>query len=463
MTNNALHPVGRNQETGNEFLFGTDGIRGEARNLLKGNLIKEVGYCTHYVLPKKGPILIGQDSRESSGQIVSELSAGLMANGRDVFTIGLCPTPTIPHLIKSIDAAGGLMVSASHNPPKDNGIKIFDSNGEKISSDKQKFLEASLQKRIAFDETLTLGNAYSRNDLLKDYKESLLGTVRIDSLNKIPIVLDLCWGSATACGKEIFTALGAKVICINSQPNGRKINVNCGSTNLSDIKKAVQETNSQMGFAFDGDADRVIAIDKKGRVLDGDHILYLWGSNLQEKAILPKQRLVATMMSNLGFEKAWVKRGGVLERTAVGDKYVHETMLKTQASLGGEQSGHILTKINGLCGDGLLTALQLANMCNEKGIELSDWLDESFTPYPQRLINIPLAPHIKDSFTTKSESFQSIIKKAQLELGNEGRIFIRKSGTESLLRVMIESQDSQLVEEWAHKISKTASEEISKM
>ncbi len=458
MVVNRKNLIGGQQYQKDLKFFGTDGIRGDAEELLNTELVQKLGFLCSQVLAKDGPILIGQDSRTSSQRISYDLTFGLNSTGKEVWLLGICPTPTIPLLIRKHKASGGLMISASHNQPKDNGIKIFDSNGEKISSDKENIIENRLQEKVVIYQNKK--NYINRYDLLQDYEDSLIQTVGQEILKDVPIVLDLCWGSATACSVKVFQSLGAKVTSINASPDGRKINVNCGSTHLKNIKKAVLETKAEMGFAFDGDADRMIAIDRKGRVMDGDHILYLWGSSLKEENLLPEQRLVSTVMSNLGFEKAWCKKGGQLERTPVGDKHVHQAMVKTKASLGGEQSGHILSKLNNLCGDGLLTSLQIAGICKKKGIYLSNLLDQSFTPYPQELMNIAIDDYVSNEYIENSERFQKLIEKAKLDLGEDSRIFIRKSGTESLLRVMIESTDKVSLKYWISAIGKKASEEF---
>ncbi len=451
--------ISRENRKDNIIFFGTDGIRGKAETLFTNELLQKLGFLSDQVLPKKKPILIGQDSRLSSQRIANELADGLMASGREVWLLGLCPTPAVAFLIRKNHAAGGFMISASHNPPEDNGIKIFDSNGEKLSSQKQSLIEKGLQAKKTIRSN-TRKNCICRYDLLKEYEKSLIQSIPIDDFEGASIVLDLCWGSATACGENLFRSLGAKVTCINAKPNGRKINVNCGSTHLEDIKKAVLETNSEMGFAFDGDADRMIAIDGRGRVVDGDNILYLWGSELKEKNALPEQRLVATVMSNLGFEKAWVDQGGILERAAVGDQNVRKVMVEKKAILGGEQSGHILSTLNGLSGDGLLTALQLSNICKKKALRLEDLFDQSFKAFPQKLINVPVSPIFSQQSLIQSEKFQASIKKAEQEMGGGGRVFVRKSGTESILRVMVESIDESIVEFWSSTISNIASEEF---
>ncbi|WP_241433974.1 MULTISPECIES: phosphoglucosamine mutase [unclassified Prochlorococcus] len=452
------HAGGRNKHKDIIF-FGTDGIRGNAKRLFTNQLIYKIGFWCNKILSNQGPILIGQDSRSSSSRISNGLADSLTSQGREVWLLGLCPTPAVPLLIKKYNLSGGLMISASHNPPEDNGIKIFDANAKKISTEKQRIIDAGLQKEKVINSGRK-GDVINRHEILKDYEESLLKTIGLENFGKIPIVLDLCWGSATACGEKIFKTLGSKVTCINAKPDGGKINVNCGSTHLNQLIKAVIESNSEMGFAFDGDADRMIAVDRKGRVVDGDNILFLWGSDLQDKKKLKNQRLIATVMSNLGFEKDWQKRGGILQRTPVGDTHVHQAMIDSKADLGGEQSGHILSRLNDLSGDGLLTAIQLSKICKCKGMQLSDLLDQSFTPYPQRLINIPLGSDSSEDNIYGSEKLSTLIADVQSDIGNEGRVLVRKSGTEPLLRVMIESMDKFLIESWASKISKLAQEEL---
>ncbi len=451
--------IGGENEKQKLIFFGTDGIRGNAETLLTNELAQKIGFCCSQILSEKSPILIGYDSRCSNKRITSALTAGFTLANREVWILGVCPTPAIPFLIKKHRIAGGIMISASHNPPEDNGIKIFDSNGNKISLKKQKIIDKALQEKIKIDSQDKCSYIL-RNDLLQDYEKSILQTINIQDFNNKHILLDLCWGSATSCGEKIFKSLGAKVTSLNSKPDGKRINVNCGSTNLKQIQTAMIETNAHMGFAFDGDADRLIGIDHKGRVMDGDHILYLWGSHLQEKNMLREQRLVATVMSNLGFEKAWIKRKGKLTRTHVGDKYVHQEMLSTKASLGGEQSGHILSTINDLSGDGLLTALQISSICIQKGINLSEWLDESFEPYPQVLINVPLINNITNKNLENSARFKTSIEKARVKINDHGRIVIRKSGTEPLLRIMVESIDKILVNSIIENIRKVTFEEL---
>ena len=235
---------------------------------------------------------------------------------------------------------------------------------------------------------------------------------------------------------------------LHGKPDGSRINVDCGSTQLDLLRAAVIRKGAEMGFAFDGDADRVLAVDEKGRIIDGDHILYLWGSTLQDRGELPENRLVATVMSNLGFERDWAKRGGVLERTPVGDQHVHSTMVSTGATLGGEQSGHILSAKHGLCGDGIMTALQVATICNGKKLTLSEWRDESFHAFPQKLVNISLTKAAQQKNWKDCEPIINAVSKAEAAMGEDGRVLLRASGTEPLFRVMVEAKSQEEVDSW---------------
>lgn len=446
-------PIGKEIAT-----FGTDGIRGKAGTVLTPDLILQLGYWSSHVLPKEGPVLIGQDSRQSGDMFTAALTAGLAAAGREVWLLGLCPTPAVSYLIKRLKASGGLMVSASHNPPEDNGIKIFDENGVKINSKKQLFIKSNLSKELSnknFAKAVnSFGKAYQRHDLLETYEEGLLNSANDKRLDGVQIILDLCWGSATASGAKLFQALGADLTVINGKPDGNRINVCCGSTHLDPLREAVVEKGAEMGFAFDGDADRMLAVDGKGRVLDGDHVLYLWGTTLKERGELPQNRLIATVMSNLGFEKDWKAKGGLLQRTAVGDQNVYEAMVSTGAALGGEQSGHILSATHGLCGDGLLSAIQLATFCRDKNLTLEEWREQSFKAFPQKLVNIPIPKLENQKSWEDCEPIKEALFKAHSSIGKDGRILLRASGTEPLLRLMVEAKDQRSVDLWASQLTK---------
>ena len=259
--------------------------------------------------------------------------------------------------------------------------------------------------------------------------------------------MDTCHGSATSCAEKIFKRLGAKTFVINDIPDGSKINVNCGSTFLEPLKKAIDEYQADMGFSFDGDADRVIGVDSFGNVMDGDHILFLWGRELLAEHKLSNKLLISTVMANLGFEKAWNNLGGILFRTEVGDKFIYQEISRQKAQLGGEQSGHILSNINNYSGDGILTALQISNYCKMKQINLNQWLNTSFSPYPQKLTNLPLPFKIKTLNSSLKHSIDQIINKTLDKTSDPCRIFVRPSGTEPLLRILVEAKHKDLVKD----------------
>ncbi len=436
--------------------FGTDGIRGRVGTSVTPALALQVGYWTGVVLQADGPVVIGTDSRRSGPMLVAALSAGLMAAGREVWQLGLCPTPAVPGTIRRQGAAGGLMVSASHNPPHDNGIKVFGASGAKLVAARQRAIEAGLQGRTAPPPLAGNGREVPRPDLLAAYVDSLRASTGGQRLDGCRVVLDLCWGSATACGEELFRSLGAEVLVLHGEPDGERINQGCGSTHLEPLKRAVLESGADMGFAFDGDADRMLAVDGRGRVVDGDHTLYLWGSALRRAGQLPDDRLVATVMSNLGFERAWQASGGVLERTDVGDQHVHAAMEALGAGLGGEQSGHILSARHGMSGDGLLSALQVATLIHGAGLKLDEWMDGSFQPYPQRLVNVTVPNRQRRQQWQDCEPLRLAVAEAEAAMAGHGRVLVRASGTEPLLRVMVEAAEQSQVDHWTDRLAAEA-------
>ena len=459
MASPAFHPL--NSPDPSQVSFGTDGLRGHVGTAITSTLALQVGFWCGQILPSDGPVLIGMDSRTSGSMLVSALAAGLTAAGREVWTLGLCPTPAVPGLIRRFGAAGGLMVSASHNPPEDNGIKVFGSTGSKLGSALQARIEAGLRGEVpTSSHGKSFGVLHQRSDLLDLYKLDLLKSVKHQRLDGVPIVLDLCWGSATACGAAVFAELGADVTVLHGEADGERINVDCGSTQLEPLRRAVLEHGAAMGFAFDGDADRMLAVDGRGRIVDGDHVLFLWGSVLQDGGVLPDQRLVATVMSNLGFERAWQARGGQLDRTPVGDQHVHAAMVSSGAALGGEQSGHILSSAHGLSGDGVLTALQLATLCHGKGITLADWLDSSFEAYPQKLVNVRVPDRARRKAWAECQPLAALVQEAELSMAADGRVLVRASGTEPLLRVMVEAADPKAVDHWTQRLAEAADQHL---
>ena len=445
-------------------IFGTDGIRGRFNEEITFSLAYKVGYALGANLENNNPILIGRDTRISGDILLQAITKGICASGKKFINLGICPTPAIPFLIKKEKLSGGIMISASHNPPEYNGIKIFDHNGQKITkileNKIQKLIEDSNQNISVFSKEISLK---TNKKLLKLYMKSLIETMGGENLSGMKIILDTCYGSATTCAKNIFQNLGADVRVINNSKNGLKINMNCGSTNLEPLKKALRESSADMGFSFDGDADRVIGLDSKGNVLNGDHILFLWGRELMGQKTLTNNLLISTQMANLGFENAWNKIGGILYRTNVGDKYVHEAIKKKKAVLGGEQSGHILSKINNYSGDGILTALQISKYCKKKNTTLTDWLKSSFQPFPQKLTNINLDFNINKIKPKNKTLIDQTIENFQESYSDNCRIYIRPSGTEPLMRVLVEAKNQKKVNYLSSEITNKLFLEINKI
>ena len=447
-----------------QSIFGTDGIRGKFNEEITYSLAYKVGYSLGLTLENNNPILIGRDTRISGNILLQAIATGINASGKKFINIGICPTPAVPFLIKKEKMSGGIMISASHNPPSYNGIKIFDHHGQKIS----KNWEYKIQKLI---EDLNHNTSVQTNEislqpnkeLMDIYIQSLIETMGDVNLSGMKIILDTCYGSATTCAQNIFQNLGADVRVINNSKNGLKINMNCGSTNLEPLKKALEKNPADMGFSFDGDADRVIGLDSEGNELNGDHILFLWGRELKEQKILKNNLLISTQMANLSFEKTWNKIGGIFHRTDVGDKYVYDAIKEKNAVLGGEQSGHILSKINNFCGDGILTAIQISKYCKKKNITLSDWLKSSFDPFPQKLSNINLDFNINKINKQSKSLINQTIKNYQAIYSDNCRVFIRPSGTEPLIRVLVEAEELKRVDYLSGEITTKLNLEINKI
>jgi phosphoglucosamine mutase len=439
-------------------LFGTDGIRGKVGEILTAPLALQIGFWTGIVLTNhathSGPIILGQDSRNSSDMLAMALSAGLTAAGVEVWYLGLCPTPCVAHLTSISQAVGGVMISASHNPPEDNGIKVFGANGNKLPQALQLEIEAGLRGISALGMIQrNPGRHYARPELVADYADSLKKPFQNRlNLQGMKVVLDLAWGAAVGLAPSVFKAMGAEVISLHNKADGDRINVNCGSTHLELLQTTVVENGADFGFGFDGDADRVLAVDNLGRKVDGDYILYLWGSDLKAKQQLPDDLIISTVMANLGFERAWKQIGGKLTRTAVGDQYVQAEMMKTGGMLGGEQSGHILCRHYGITGDGLLTALHIAALVKESGVSLGELIDSSFQTYPQILKNVRVEDRNRRLAWEKCEPVMNAIALAEKAMGEAGRILVRASGTEPVIRVMVEAEEIDMVNEWTNTL-----------
>ena len=443
-------------------LFGTDGIRGRVGDLLTAPLGLQMGYWAGQILkahaPTEGPVILGQDSRNSSPMLAMALSTGLTSAGLDVYNLGLCPTAAVAYLTSVGEAIGGIMISASHNPPEDNGVKFFASNGEKLSATIQKEIEIALRQGVA-DHQTTLplitdwGKSHHCPDLIQQYIAFLHQPLQPAlNLSGMRIVLDMAWGAATRLADQVFKEMGAEVIGLHGAPDGDLINVKCGSTDLDPLQTAVQHHQADLGFAFDGDADRVIAVDAQGRVVDGDYILYFWGKILSQANKLPDNAIISTVMANLGFERAWERFGGSLIRTAVGDQHVHAEMLRRGAKLGGEQSGHILCHHYSMTGDGILTALHLAALVKQADCSLADLMDQSFQPYPQVLKNIRVEDRERRLNWRNCDPLQQAIAQAETAMGQEGRVLVRPSGTEPVIRVMVEAVKPEMVHHWTNNL-----------
>ncbi len=437
-------------------LFGTDGIRGKVGDILTEALAVQVGWATGRVLgtrhshqQKQGIVILGMDSRNSSPALTEAIAAGLVSTGLTVWNLGLCPTPCVASLIPVFGAIGGVMISASHNPPEDNGIKLFGADGKKLSWELQAEIEADLRSP-APKVPLTLGKYRLRPELCANYLASLQQTLPPNtSFQGMKIVLDLAWGAAVNVATLGFIQLGAEVISLHGQADGDRINVHCGSTHLGALQAAIIENQADLGFAFDGDADRLMAVDSQGRVIDGDYILYLWGKSLLEAGKLPQNTIVTTVMANLGFEKAWESLGGTFLRTAVGDQHVQAAMQTTGAMLGGEQSGHILCPHYSVSGDGLLVAMHLTSLVKNSGTSLAALRDSSFATYPQLLRNVRVENRETRLGWERCPELQQAIAQAEVAMAGQGRILVRASGTEPLIRVMVEAIEQAMVDYWA--------------
>jgi len=439
-----------------QLIFGTDGIRGVFNKEITYDLAQKIGYAFGIINNDTQKVLIGRDTRVSGNLLLEALSNGLNQSGKEVIDIGICPTPAIPFLIKQFKIYSGIMISASHNPPEYNGIKIFDHFGHKLNKKKEIEIESYLNEIKSNLIIKKQSKIIQKFHLLEIYQRSLIESIGNNNLDGMKIILDTCHGSASAFAENIFKQLGASVHVINGNIDGSKINVKCGSTCLDPLKKAINELNAEIGFSFDGDADRVIGIDSEENILDGDHILFLWGRELMREKILSRNLLITTVMSNLGFEKEWNEIGGILIRTPVGDKFIHEEINRQKADLGGEQSGHILSKINNYSGDGVLTAIQIANFCRQKNMTLRDLLKTSFKSFPQKLTNIQLHSNDKIFKDLIEDNINKFIKEKLDYVSEPCRIYARNSGTEPILRILVEAENKNLVNDISVQMKKFA-------
>ncbi len=444
-------------------LFGTDGVRGLANGFLTAELAVDLSIAAAHILGELGAFeghrpkaIVGQDSRASGEFLEAAVVAGLASAGVDVYRVGILPTPAIAHLVAESGADLGVMLSASHNPMPDNGIKFFAKGGGKLDD----ALEAAIEKRMG--ETWqrptgrNVGRVINDDSAAERYIFHLLNSLTMN-LNGIKAVVDCANGASSRVAPKTYTRAGAEVIAISHEPDGWNINENCGSTHLENIKAKVLETGADLGIAHDGDADRCLAIDSNGNEVDGDFIMAILAQDWQSRGLLTNETIVGTVMSNLGFFKAMEALDINVETTAVGDRYVLEKMLADDFVLGGEQSGHIIMRHYANTGDGLLTALHLMQTIKSSGKSLSE-LSAVMKRFPQVLINVKNVSKEKLSI---SEKIKSEIDLRQAELGASGRILVRASGTESLVRVMVEAQSAELAAQIAEELAALVRSELS--
>ena len=443
--------------------FGTDGVRGEANVELTPELAFKLGRFGGYVLSQHATeapkVFVGRDTRISGAMLEAALIAGLLSVGIHVYKLGVLATPAVAYLVKTEGASAGVMISASHNPALDNGIKFFGGDGFKLDDEKEAEIEALLD---ASEDTLPrpsaegLGTVVDYPEGLRKYEAYLVSTGT--PLEGMKVALDTANGAASTSARQIFADLGAQITVIGETPDGLNINLNVGSTHPEALQELVKESQSAIGLAFDGDSDRLIAVDENGEIVDGDKIMYIIGKYLSEKGQLAQNTIVTTVMSNLGFHKALDREGINKAVTAVGDRYVVEEMRKSGYNLGGEQSGHVILMDYNTTGDGQLSAVQLTKIMQETGKSLSQLASE-VTIYPQKLVNIRVENTMKDK-AMEVPAIKAIIDKMEEEMAGNGRILVRPSGTEPLLRVMAEAPTTEEVDYYVDTIAEVVKAEI---
>lgn len=439
-------------------LFGTDGVRGIANKDLTPELAFKIGRAGAFVLSKgrNGSIVVGRDTRKSGDMLEAALVAGICSVGLDVISVGIIPTPAVAYLTRKHSALSGVVISASHNPVEYNGIKFFNEKGYKLNDDIEEEIENIVLENKEIDYRPIGGKVGTKivvENGVDEYIDYLRQTINVD-FNGLKIAVDCGNGAVSEAAPKLLRRLNAEVVVINDEPNGVNINVDCGSTNPKMAQNLVLETKADIGLSFDGDADRLIAVDNEGNIVDGDHILAICGNQLKKKNKLKNNVVVGTVMTNMGLDVYLNENGMNIVKTKVGDRYVIEEMLKGEYVLGGEQSGHIIFLEHNTTGDGLLTALQLTSVMVETGKTMSE-LNSLMTTFPQVLINAKVKNELKNSYL-EDQIIKTEIEKIEEMFHGEGRVVIRPSGTEPLVRVMIEGKD----EEKIYKVAKELAELI---
>lgn len=444
-------------------LFGTDGVRGLANRDLTAELALELAVSAAHILGEVGAFeghrpkaIIGQDSRASGEFLEAAVIAGLASAGVDVYRAGVLPTPAIAHLVAETGADLGVMISASHNPMPDNGIKFFAKGGGKLDDALEAKIEARMSEEWERPLGSDVGRVYVDESASERYIFHLLSTLSTN-LTGIKLVVDCANGAASRVAPKTYERAGAEVIAISASPNGVNINDGCGSTHLDNIRAKVLEVGADLGIAHDGDADRCLAIDSHGNVIDGDFIMAILAADLHRQSALKNSTVVGTVMSNLGFMKAMAGLGIKVETTAVGDRYVLEKMQSDGHILGGEQSGHIILRNYANTGDGILTALHLMQAIKKSGNSLAE-LASVMVRFPQTLINVP---DVKKDLLPSATKLNAHIQSKSEELGDSGRILVRASGTEALIRVMVEAETTTIAEQIANEIASLVRSELS--
>lgn len=441
--------------------FGTDGVRGVANTELTPELAYKIGRCGGYVLTRtaaKPKVVIGRDTRISGQMLEAALTSGLLSIGADVIRVGVVSTPAVAYLTKELKADAGVMISASHNPVQDNGIKFFAGDGFKLSDETELEIEALIDAEVDELPRPIGGDVGSRVDgreLAQKYVEYLKTTVK-GEFNGLKIVLDCAHGSAYELAPQIFRELGAEIITVGAEPDGKNINDGVGSTHPQYLREQVLAHGADLGLSFDGDADRLIAIDELGEEVDGDFILCIIGDRLKREGKLKHDTVVTTVMANIGFFKGAEQLGLKTAQTAVGDRYVMEEMRRGGYNLGGEQSGHVIFLDYITTGDGILTALQLVDTVKQAGKKLSE-MKTIMRKFPQKLVNVRVADK---SLYQGNQAIQQAVAEVEAELGDNGRVLVRPSGTESLIRVMAEGPEKELVEAYVDRIAAVVKQQL---
>lgn len=448
-------------------LFGTDGVRGIANQDLTNELAMKIGMAAAEILIKhkdknnKPKVMIGKDTRASGDMLEAALTAGFCAVGVDVISVGVVPTPAIAYLVGKYNCDAGVMISASHNPCEYNGIKIFQGNGYKLPDETEEEIEAIIldhSEEIELKIGGGVGNRVYCKTAVEDYIQHVVSVsdTRFDGMN---IAIDTANGSASVCAKEIFTRLGAKCHMLSDTPDGMNINRNCGSTHPEELMEFVKANRLDLGLAFDGDADRMLAVDENGSLIDGDKIIAICSMQMKQEGRLNKDTAVVTVMSNMGFFKFCEENGIHCAKTAVGDRYVLERMLKKGYNIGGEQSGHVIFLDYATTGDGELSGVKLIETIVKSGTTLGN-LAKVMAVYPQVLINVEVTPKGKQKYNN-DEYIISAVQEAEMELQGDGRVLVRVSGTEPLVRVMLEGKDLEKITKLGNYIADVVRERLS--